>query len=69
MCIGPAMCIEVRLDGHFCAVHAVADMLRSVCLTDRCLYNAVLNGDGSRAVRRSATTVRRHANMPSLLFA
>ena len=24
---------QVRLDGYFCAVHAVADMLRSVCLT------------------------------------
>ena len=25
--------LQVRLDGHFCAVHAVADTLRSVCLT------------------------------------
>ena len=25
--------LQVRLEGHFCAVHAVADMLRSVCLT------------------------------------
>ena len=25
--------LEMRLDRHFCVVHAVADMLRSVCLT------------------------------------
>ena len=29
--------VQVRLDRHFCAVHAVADMLRSVCLTYLCL--------------------------------
>ena len=27
--------LQVRSDGHFCAVPAVADMLRSVCLTYR----------------------------------
>ena len=31
---------HVRLARHFCAVHAVADMLISVCLTDRCLRYA-----------------------------
>ena len=30
-------CVQVRLDGQFSAVHAVADMRRSVCLTDLCL--------------------------------
>ena len=27
--------LQVRLGGHFCAVHAVADTLRSVCLTTK----------------------------------
>ena len=30
----------LRLDGHLCAVHAVAGMLRSVCLTCLCLCYA-----------------------------
>ena len=25
--------LQVRLDGHFCVMHAVADRLRSICLT------------------------------------
>ena len=29
--------LQVWLDGRFCAAHAVADMLRSVRLTDLCL--------------------------------
>ena len=29
--------LQVRLDGHFCAVHAGADMLRSVCPSYLCL--------------------------------
>ena len=32
--------LQVRLDGHFCAVHAAADMLRSACLTYLCLCYA-----------------------------
>ena len=31
---------EVRLDGHCCGVHAMADRLRHACLTDGCLYYA-----------------------------
>ena len=33
-------CLQVRLDGHLCAVHAVTDKLRSVCLTYICLCYA-----------------------------
>ena len=32
--------LQVRLDGHFCTMHAVVDMLRSVWLTYPCLCDA-----------------------------
>ena len=36
--------LQMRLDGHFCALHAVAGILRSVCLTYRCpCYTANVN--------------------------
>ena len=45
--------LQVQLDGHFCAVHAVAGVLRSVWLTHMCLcYAETLHETLSRLVVR-----------------
>ena len=40
---GPSS-LPLRLDGYFCAVHAVADILRSGCLTYLVLEETVVKG-------------------------
>ena len=55
--------MHVRLDGQFCAVHAVADMLRSVCLTYPCLCYAGLQ---YQPVGAQATHLRRLVTTPHM---
>ena len=43
--------LHVRLDGHFCAVHAVADMLRRVWLSYPCPAHIVLALHSAQAAK------------------
>ena len=46
--------LQVRLDRQFCAVHAVADMCRSVCLTYLCLCYAGRVAEGNSAADKTS---------------